>query len=51
MKLQLSEKYLNVLSGLGRDQNSIILPKDISNYEALMDGLSLGDLDVKTEKE
>jgi len=51
MKLQLSEKYLNVLSGLGRDQNSIILPKDISNYEALMDGLSLGDLDVKREKD
>ncbi|WP_103664895.1 SPFH domain-containing protein [Gracilimonas amylolytica] len=45
MKLQLSEKYLDTLSGLGRDQNSVILPKDISNYEALMEGLSLKDLD------
>src|SRR6056297_468090 len=44
MKLQLSEKYLGVLSGLGRSENSIILPKDISNYEALMEGLSLGDI-------
>lgn len=45
MKLQLSEKYIEVLSGLGRDENSVILPKDISNYEALMEGLSLKDLD------
>lgn len=46
MKLKLSEKYLDVLSGLGRDENSVILPKDISNYEALMEGLSLKDLEV-----
>lgn len=44
MKLQLSEKYLDVLSGLGRTENSVILPKDISNYDALMEGLSLGDI-------
>lgn len=46
MKLQLSEKYLDTLSGLGRDENNVILPKDISNYEALMEGLSLKDLDI-----
>ncbi|MCH2450408.1 MAG: paraslipin [Gracilimonas sp.] len=51
MKLKLSEKYLDVLSGLGRNENSVILPKDISNYEALMEGLSLKDLDeVKSKK-
>ncbi|MEX0724075.1 MAG: stomatin-like protein [Gracilimonas sp.] len=51
MKLQLSEQYIEVLSGLGRDENSVILPKDISNYEALMEGLSLKDLDeVKGKK-
>lgn len=50
MKLQLSEKYLDTLSGLGRNENSVILPKDISNYEALMEGLSLKDLDVVKEK-
>ncbi|MEX0720956.1 MAG: stomatin-like protein [Balneolaceae bacterium] len=44
MQLQLSEKYLDVLSGLGRTENSVILPKDISNYDALMEGLSLDDL-------
>lgn len=51
MKLQLSEKYLDVLSGLGRTENSVILPKDISNYEALMEGLSLKDLDEVKGKE
>lgn len=50
MKLQLSEQYLETLSGLGRDENSVILPKDISNYEALMDGLSLKDLDEDKSK-
>lgn len=51
MKLQLSEKYIEVLSGLGRNENSVILPKDISNYEALMEGLSLKDLDeIKGKK-
>lgn len=50
MRLQLSEKYLNVLSGLGRDENSVILPKDISNYDAIMDGLSLDELTVEEKK-
>lgn len=50
MQLQLSEKYLDVLSGLGRDENSVILPKDISNYDAIMDGLSLGELTLKKKE-
>ncbi|MEX1269503.1 MAG: stomatin-like protein [Balneolaceae bacterium] len=47
MQLQLKEKYLDVLSGIGRSENQIILPKDLSNYDALMEGLSLGDLSEK----
>ncbi|MEQ8523268.1 stomatin-like protein [Gracilimonas sp.] len=50
MQLQLSEKYLTVLSGLGRDENSVILPKDISNYDAVMNGLSLDELTVKKKE-
>jgi len=46
MKLRLSEKYLNTLEGLGQDKNDIILPKDISNYDAVMKGLSLDEFDV-----
>jgi regulator of protease activity HflC (stomatin/prohibitin superfamily) len=47
MQLQLKQKYLNVFEGLGRKDNSIILPKDITNYDALMEGLSLDNLDGK----
>lgn len=43
MNLQLKEKYLNVMEGLGRKENQIILPKDITNYDALMEGLKLND--------
>ncbi|MEO1022804.1 MAG: stomatin-like protein [Bacteroidota bacterium] len=49
LHLQLAEKYLGVLSGLGREENQVILPKDISNYEAVMKGLSLDDLDDEKE--
>lgn len=47
MQLQLKERYLDVLGGLARDENQIILPKDLSNYDALMEGLSLDSLEVK----
>ena len=47
MQLQLREKYLNVLGGLGRKGNKIILPKDLSNYDALIEGLSLDNLNEK----
>jgi len=41
MDLQLKQKYLTVLEGLGKDGNQIILPKDITDYDALMEGLAL----------
>jgi len=47
MKLRLSEKYLNTLEGLGQDKNDIILPKDISSYDAVMKGLSLEEFKEK----
>lgn len=50
MQLQLKEKYLSVLSGLARDENQIILPKDLSNYDALMEGLSLDGLTPEENK-
>lgn len=47
MKLRLSEKYLNTLEGLGQEKNDIILPKDISSYDAVMKGLSLEEFNEK----
>lgn len=49
MQLQLAEKYLEVLEGLGSDKNDIILPKDLSNYDALMEGLSLDKMVIGSE--
>ena len=50
MRLQLSEKYIEVLKGLGRKENSVILPKDISSYDTLMQGLSLDVLNENTSE-
>ncbi len=47
MKLRLSEKYIETLEGLGRKENEIILPKDISSYDAIMEGLALKELEKK----
>lgn len=51
MQLQLAEKYIETLEGLGRDENSIILPKDISNYDALMEGLSLDKMVISSKQD
>ncbi len=50
MQLRLAEKYLGKLKGLGRDENQIILPQDISNYEEVMKGLSLNELNKINKK-
>lgn len=44
MQLRLAEKYLGKLKGLGREENQIIIPQDISNYDAVMKGLDLDEL-------
>lgn len=41
MDLQLKQKYLSVMEGLAKDENQIILPKDITDYDSLMKGLAL----------
>ena len=50
MQLRLAEKYLGELKGLGRKENDIILPRDISNYEEVMKGLSLNELNEINKK-
>ena len=49
MKLQLSEKYLGQLNKLGRKENSVIIPRDLSSFEEVMKGLSLLELDSDDE--
>jgi regulator of protease activity HflC (stomatin/prohibitin superfamily) len=50
MQLQLKEKYLDVLSGLGKDENKIILPKDLSDFNSVMQGLSIDELGNQEKK-
>ncbi|CAN5223646.1 stomatin-like protein [soil metagenome] len=50
MKLQLKQKYLGVLDGLSKDKNQIILPKDLTDYDGLISGLSLEQLDEVEDK-
>lgn len=50
MQLRLAEKYLGKLKGLGRSENQIIIPQDISNYEEVMKGLSLNELNKINKK-
>ena len=50
MRLRLAEKYLGKLKGLAREENDIILPKDISNYDTVMEGLALKELELKQTK-
>jgi len=44
MQLRLAEKYLDTLTGLGRKENQIILPRDLSDYDEVMKGLTLNEL-------
>ncbi len=50
MQLRLAEKYLGKLKGLGREENQIIIPQDISNYDAVMKGLDLSELKEGSKK-
>lgn len=50
MRLRLAEKYLGKLKGLARKENDIILPKDISDYDTVMEGLSLKELELNPPK-
>ncbi len=50
MQLRLAEKYLGKLKGLGREENQIIIPQDISNYDAVMKGLDLSELKEGAKK-
>lgn len=50
MQLRLAEKYLGKLKGLARNENQIIIPRDLSDYEGVMKGLSLTELNKINKK-
>lgn len=51
MQMRLAEKYIKQLSKLAQEKNDIIIPTDITNYDAIMAGLSLDKISIVPEKE
>lgn len=50
MQMRLAEQYINQLSKLASDKNDVIIPKDVTNYDAIMSGLSLDKISIVPEK-
>lgn len=46
MQMRLAEKYINQLAKLANDKNDVIIPTDITNYDAIMKGLSLDKISI-----
>lgn len=46
MQMRLAEQYIGQLSKLARDKNDVIIPTDITNYDAIMKGLSLDKISI-----
>ena len=51
MQMRLAQKYLEQLAKLARNENEIIIPTDITDYDTIMDGLSLDKISIVPEKE
>ncbi|MGD8427920.1 MAG: stomatin-like protein [Balneolaceae bacterium] len=51
MQMRLAEKYIAQLSKLANEKNDVIIPKDVTNYDAIMKGLSLDKISIVPEEE
>lgn len=50
MQMRLAEQYISQLSKLASDKNDVIIPKDVTNYDAIMSGLSLDKISIVPEE-
>jgi regulator of protease activity HflC (stomatin/prohibitin superfamily) len=51
VKLRLAEQYLKTISKLGKEENEVLLPADLTRYESVIDGLSLDEFTLRTDGE
>lgn len=51
MQMRLAEKYINQLAKLSNEENDIIIPTDITNYDAVMQGLSLDKISIVPDRD
>jgi regulator of protease activity HflC (stomatin/prohibitin superfamily) len=49
MQMRLAEKYLKQIKKLAQNRNDVIIPTDITNYDAIMEGLSLDKISIIPE--
>lgn len=49
MQMRLAEQYIGQLLKLANEKNDVIIPKDITNYDAIMKGLSLDKISIVPE--
>ncbi|MDZ7715707.1 MAG: stomatin-like protein [Balneolaceae bacterium] len=50
MQMRLAERYISQLSKLAHEKNDVIIPKDVTNYDAIMAGLSLDKISIVPEE-
>lgn len=51
MQMRLAKQYIGQLSKLANKKNDVIIPKDVTNYDAIMSGLSLDKISIVPEEE
>jgi regulator of protease activity HflC (stomatin/prohibitin superfamily) len=49
VKLRLAEQYLKTISKLGKEENEVLLPADLTRYESVIDGLSLDEFTLRPD--
>ena len=49
MQMRLAERYIEQLSKLADKKNDVIIPTDVTNYDAVMSGLSLDKISIIPE--
>jgi len=50
MQMRLAERYIRQLNKLASNKNDVIIPKDVTNYDAIMSGLSLDKISIVPEE-
>ncbi|PQJ34619.1 paraslipin [Salinibacter sp. 10B] len=51
VKLRLAEQYLQTIAKLGKKENEVLLPADLTRYESVIDGLSLDEFTLRADEE
>ena len=51
VKLRLAEQYLDTIAKLGKEENEVLLPADLTKYESVIDGLSLDEFALRSDGE